>query len=119
MAEIIVRRLSFGTVYKFFAVGLACSIVPIFLLNAVGFEIINFNSSWNGEPLEGTKWLFIAPAAGLAVSAVLALIIGGLAWIGLLIYSVLHPFRLEYTPVAPSPATAVSTPTPTIVSRNR
>jgi hypothetical protein len=92
--EITIQRLSAGTVYKLAAIGLACSLLPLFtffgVLAALGAQTI----TWNGQHLTGLSGLAMSPVLGLMMTGVGTLLMGSACAFGLWLYSFVRPMSI-------------------------
>lgn len=96
MEQIEVKKVSAGTVYKIFIVGLTSGFIPLFLLfgimAAFGMETLN----WNGEAVTGIKAIFIAPLMAIFMSLIFTAIIGSICALGLWLFSQFKPLKIEF-----------------------
>ena len=94
--ELRIERLSFGTVYKIMALGLAASFIPFsFLMGTLAYFGAG-TVTWNGQALTGVSGLLASPFIGLFVSLSFTLVLGTMVSIGLWIVSKLRPIRISF-----------------------
>ena len=97
MQEVEVKKVSAGTVYKLFVIGLTAGFLPIFLIFGVmgtfGMEAL----TWNGQPVTGIKALLISPLMALFMSLIFTAILGSICALGLWIFSFIKPIKIEFT----------------------
>lgn len=90
-----VQRLSVGTVYKLWWVGLTLGMVPVGVLFGV-LSLFGFNTvTWNGQPLYGVSGLMAGPLIGVFVALIFTGILGSAAALGLWLYSKFRPLTLH------------------------
>lgn len=96
------RRLSAGSVYKLWLVGLGSSMIPLGILYGI-FALFGFNTiRWNGHVLHGFAGLAVGPLLGLLLTVLFTVILGSAAALGLWLYSKFRPISLlakEMTPL--------------------
>jgi hypothetical protein len=91
-----VKRISVGSVYKLFAVGLAFGMVPLGLFFGV-LAFFGANTvTWNGRHLTGIAGLFGGPLIGVFLSLLFTALVGSLCAFGLWLYSLLRPLQISY-----------------------
>lgn len=90
-----VQRLSAGTVYKLWFIGLVASLVPLGLLCGVlaafGFNVV----TWNGQPLHGVEGLVAAPLVCAFFALFMTAFLGTASFLGLWLYSRFRPLQLH------------------------
>jgi hypothetical protein len=93
-----IEKLSAGTVYKIFAIGLVAGLMPLFLIfgifGAFGFEAL----SWNGQPVTGLKAIFLGPLMAVFMALIFTAILGSVCAFGLWIYAFIKPIQIEFKP---------------------
>ena len=96
MQELVVARLSAGSIFKIVGIGLLCSLLPFTV--AMGCTAyFGFNTlSWNNEPATGTAAIFAAPFIGLFLVAIFTMFMGCAITLGLWLYSFVSPIELSY-----------------------
>jgi hypothetical protein len=76
------------------AIGLGCSMVPLFtilgVLAAFGAQTVN----WNGQPLTGLSGLAASPLIGLRLAGIGTVFLGSACALGLWLYSFIRPMRI-------------------------
>lgn len=96
MKQVEVKKVSAGTVYKLFAIGLTVGFLPLFLLfgvlGAFGMEAL----TWNEQPVTGIKAIFVGPLMALFMSLMFTAIIGSVCALGLWIFSFFKPLSIEF-----------------------
>jgi len=96
MQTLLVKRLRTGSFYKILAIGLACGGIPI----CIGFGLLAsvdlMTLNWNGQPVTGTKALFVGPLMGVFFALIGTAIFGSAAAFGLWLYSKFRPLEIEY-----------------------
>lgn len=92
--KIEVARLSAGTVYKLFAIGTFCSIIP--LCTVMGFfALFGLHTlAWNGQPVTGLSGLLAGPFIGAFIAAFFVALWGTACVVGLWIYSCFFSFNV-------------------------
>ncbi|MFC3912495.1 hypothetical protein ACFOSS_03305 [Pseudaeromonas sharmana] len=89
------RRLSVGTVYKLWFVGLGATLLPLGLLLGI-CALSGYNTvTWNGQPLHGVGALFAGPAIGLGMALLFTALLGSCAAFGLWLCSWFRPLSLK------------------------
>ena len=84
------RRLSVGTVYKLWFVGLGATLLPLGLLLGI-CALSGYNTvTWNGQPLHGVGALFAGPTIGLGMALLVHLPLIGLLVPGLAALTYIH-----------------------------
>lgn len=80
------RYLCAGSIYKFWLLGLLCSLVPISVLFGV-FGLFGFDTvTVNGLPVHGVLALLISPLFGVMVSAITTAVLGTISLVGFWLY---------------------------------
>ncbi len=88
------RRLSVGSVYKLWFIGLCASMVPLGILFGV-LALFGLNTvTWNQQPLHGIAGLAGGPLIGIFLALVLTAFLGSAAALGLWLYSKFQPLTL-------------------------
>jgi uncharacterized membrane protein YgaE (UPF0421/DUF939 family) len=89
-----VQRLSVGTVYKLWFIGLLVGMAPLGVLSGV-LALFGFNTvRWNGQSLHSVFGLIAGPFVGIFVALLFTAILGSVAAFGLWLYSKFHPLTL-------------------------
>jgi hypothetical protein len=82
-----IRRISTGSIYKLFAIGFLCSLLPLCMLMGLCSVFGAGTVSWNGSPVTGIAGLFASPFIGAFLCAIFVAVYGSLCALGLWIYS--------------------------------
>lgn len=97
MEQVEVKKVSAGTVYKLFAVGLTVGFLPLFflfgVLGALGMETL----TWNEQPVTGIKAIFVGPLMAVFMSLIFTALLGSICALGLWIFSFFKPLKIEFT----------------------
>ncbi len=94
------HRLSVGSVYKLWLIGLSVSMVSLGVLFGV-LAMFGFNTvTWNEQPLHGVAGLIGGPLLGVFVALLFTAIFGSAAALGLWLYSKFRPITLLVKNVA-------------------
>lgn len=97
------KKISAGSIYKIYLLGLLCSLVPIGILNgilgAMGITLIAVR--WNGEVVHGFSTLIISPCLFALLALVFTGVLGSLSWAGLWCYSQFRPLTIRISPIDP------------------
>jgi hypothetical protein len=94
------QRLSAGSVYKLWLIGLGVSLVPLGVLLGV-LAMFGFNTvTWNGQPIHGVKGLIGGPIIGALLTLLFTAILGSVAAAGLWLYSKFQAVSLRVKNVA-------------------
>ena len=87
-------RISTGTIYKLWFIGLFASMLPLStllgVLSAFGFNTV----IWNGQPLHGVSGLFGGPLIGIFISVLFTAVFGSAAAFGLWLFSKFKPITV-------------------------
>jgi len=96
MKKIKVSKLSTGSIYKLFAIGLSAGFLPLFLLlglfGAFGMETI----TWNNQPVTGLNAILISPLMVILMTVIFTVLIGSICALGLWLYSFIRPLIIKY-----------------------
>ena len=96
MEQVEIKKLSAGSVYKVFAIGLTCGFIPLFLLfgimGAFGIEAL----IWNEQPITGIKAIFIGQLMAVFMSLIFTALIGSICALGLWFFSFFKPLKIEF-----------------------
>ena len=88
------QRLSAGSVYKLWLIGLSVCMVPFGVVCGV-LALFGFNTvTWNGQALHGVAGLLGGPLLGVFVALVFTGFLGSAAALGLWLYSKFRPIKL-------------------------
>lgn len=97
MEQVEVKKISAGTMYKLFAIGLTVGFLPLFLLfgilGAFGTEVL----IWNDQPVTGIKAIFVGPFMAVFMSLIFTALIGSICAFGLWVFSFFKPLKIEFT----------------------
>lgn len=104
MQEVLIRRISVGTVFKLVAVGLMFSLLPFTILMGCTAAMGLNTLSWNSQPLHGWVAIVASPFIGLFLVAIFTMFLGTATAFGLWVYSWLGPFGISYKPAEQHPA---------------
>ena len=96
MQQLLVWRLSTGTVFKLVGLGLVCSMVPFAFLMGLLAMFGADTLTWNDQPKTGISALLISPFIGVFVAAIFSAIGGCAMSFGLWAYSMFRPVSLSY-----------------------
>ena len=88
-----VKKISAGTVYKLFAIGLTVGLLPLLIFMGV-FGIGSF--TWNGQQVSGIKAILFSPLMTVFMSFVFTLIIGSITVFGLWIFSLFKHINIKF-----------------------
>lgn len=87
IATLSIERLSVGSVYKLWLIGLAVVIIPMGSI-AGTLSLFGYNTvAWNGQYLHGVVGLFGGVFVGVFLSIVFTVVFGTMAQLGLWLYS--------------------------------
>jgi hypothetical protein len=96
MEQVEVKKLSAGTGYKIFSIGLTLGFLPLFLLfvimGAFGMEGL----VWNEQPVTAIKAIFIGPLMAIFMSLMFTAIIGSICALGLWIFTFIKPLNIVF-----------------------
>lgn len=99
MKEVLITRLSAGSVFKLVGVGLLCSLLPFTILMGCT-AYFGFNTlSWNNAPLKGVSGLIASPFIGMFMVAIFTMFLGSAVVFGLWVYSLIGPIEISYKEV--------------------
>jgi len=95
-----VQRLSTGTVYKLWFIGLSVSLVPLCILFGV-LALFGFNTvTWNGQHLHGVSGFIVSLFIGVFIALMGTAFFGSAAAFGLWLYSKFRSLTLSTKNVA-------------------
>jgi hypothetical protein len=101
---ITVKRIGVGSLYKLFAIGLGCGMLPLgLLLGVLAFFGAN-TVAWNGQQLRGAAGLVGGPLIGLFLTVLFTVLIGSICALGLWLFSLVRPLQITFQAVAPTDA---------------
>ena len=90
-----IQRLSTGTIYKLWLIGLTVSMTPLGLLLGI-FAMLGFKAvTWNGQPLYGVAGLIAGPLLGVLLAVLFTAFLGSASAIGLWVYSKVRPLDIQ------------------------
>jgi hypothetical protein len=90
------RRLSVGSVYKLWLIGLTATLIPLGMISGI-LGLFDFDTvKWNGQQIHGITALFVGPLAGAFVSLLFTAILGSISALGLWLYSKFRRLTLEF-----------------------
>lgn len=90
-----IQRLSTGTIYKLWLIGLTVSMTPLGLLLGI-FAMLGFKTvTWNGQPLYGVAGLIAGPLLGVLLAVLFTAFLGYASAIGLWVYSKVRPLDIQ------------------------
>lgn len=97
---IALKKISAGSIYKIYLLGLLCSLVPIGILNGIlgAIGITLFAVRWNGEVVQGFSTLIISPCLFALMALMFTGVLGSLSWAGLWFYSQFRPLIVRISP---------------------
>lgn len=98
MQEVMIRRISVGTVFKLVGVGLLFSLLPFTILMGCTAALGLNTLSWNNEPLHGWVALVASPFIGVFLVVLFTMFLGTTTAFGLWVYSWLGPFGISFKP---------------------
>ena len=96
MNSIEIHRLSVGTVYRIFLIGLMWGAVPIYTLLGILAFLGLVPLNWNGAPIEGFGAVLAGPFMGLFFALLMTAIAGSVAALGLWLHSFYTDLRLYF-----------------------
>ena len=102
MQDVLIRRISAGTVFKLVGVGLLFSLLPFTILMGCTASLGLNSLTWNGQPLTGITALVASPFIGLFLVAIFTMFLGTAMAFGLWVYSLLGPFGISYKAAGPA-----------------
>jgi hypothetical protein len=76
MQEVLIRRISVGTVFKLVGVGLMFSLLPFTILMGCGAALGLNTLNWNNQPLTGWVALVASPFIVLFLVAMFTMFLG-------------------------------------------
>lgn len=89
------QRLSFGSVYKLWLIGLTTFMIPLGVLFGV-LALFGFNTvTWNKQSLHGIAGLIGGPLIGIFIALLFTALLGSAAALGLWVYSIFRPITLR------------------------
>ncbi len=87
-------RLSTGTIYKLWFIGLSTSLLPLGIFFGV-LSLFGFNTvTWNGQPLHGIQGLICGPLISAFVAVLFTALLGSAAAFGLWLFSKFKPISI-------------------------
>jgi len=92
--KIEVMRLSVGTVYKLFAIGTFCFVIPLCTLLGFFAMFGAHTLAWNGQPVTGPSGIVAGPFIGAFIGAMFVALWGTGCVVGLWIYSCFFSFTI-------------------------
>lgn len=95
LTTITIQRLSVGSVYQLWLIGLSALMMPLGVLCGV-LAMFGLNTvHWNGKPLHGFVGLIAAPLMCLALTILITIFLGSICVVGLWMYSKFRPITLR------------------------
>ncbi|SMB88398.1 hypothetical protein SAMN05660772_01197 [Pasteurella testudinis DSM 23072] len=96
MANISVKKLTTGTIYKLVFIGLLVAFLPLSLvLGFLGYFDLLY-VTWNQQPVNGIAAFYLAPVILLFVALIWGLFVGSVISLGLWIYSKFRPITISF-----------------------
>jgi hypothetical protein len=87
-------RLSTGTIYKLWMIGLTTSFVPLGAVFGV-FSLFGYDTvTWNGQPVHGFAGLLAGPFVGAFVALMFTALLGSASALGLWVFSKFKPISI-------------------------
>ncbi|MPV86258.1 hypothetical protein [Ostreibacterium oceani] len=96
MEQIEVKKVSAGTVFKLFVIGLTVGFLPVFLLFGVLGMLGLGTLTWNDQPVTGIKAIFVAPFIAVLMSLIFTALLGSICALGLWVFSFFRPLKIEF-----------------------
>ncbi|TNH03306.1 hypothetical protein FHQ26_03535 [Testudinibacter sp. TR-2022] len=100
MSNIMVKKLTTGTIYKLVFIGLLVGFLPLSLV----FGIVGYfdlaDVMWNQQPVNGIAVFYIVPVILFLVALTWTLLAGSVMALGLWIYSKFKPITLHFSETA-------------------
>jgi hypothetical protein len=93
--EIIVQRVSTGTLFKLAGLGLTLTLIPFSILMGCLALFGASTVTWNEQPLTGVAGLLASPFIGAFVTGVFTIFLGACMALGLWLYSSFRPLTLR------------------------
>lgn len=97
------QRLSAGSIYKLWFIGLATTLVPLGLVFGVLAWLGSGTVTWYGQNLQGVPGLLAAPLMGLFMAAAMTLVQGSAVALGLWLFSLFKRITLRAKDMAAAP----------------
>lgn len=92
--KISTTRISTGSIYKLWFIGLSASLLPFGILLGV-LALFGFNTvTWNGQPVHGLSGLVSGPLIGGLVAVLFTAFLGSAAALGLWLFSKFKPISI-------------------------
>lgn len=92
--EIVVQRLSAGSVFKLVAVGTSVTFISFSIIMGF-FALFGANTiTWNNENIHGITGLLASPFIGIFLSLIFTLLLGSSIAFGLWVFSKFRPITL-------------------------
>ena len=92
--EIIVQRLSMGSLFKLLIIGSSLTFSPICIMFGIMAFFGRPTIAWNNEYVYGLSGLLVSPVIGVMLVAMVSCVIGFTTGIGLWLYSQFKPISL-------------------------
>ncbi len=92
--KISTTRISTGTIYKLWFIGLSASMLPFGTLFGI-LAMFGYNTvTWNGQPVHGLAGLIGGPLIGALVAVLFTAFLGSAAALGLWLFSKFMPISI-------------------------
>jgi hypothetical protein len=92
--KISIARISTGTIYKLWFIGLSASLLPFGMISGV-LAMFGYNTvKWNGQPVYGLTGLIGGPLIGVLVAVFFTVFLGSAAALGLWLFSKYKPISI-------------------------
>ncbi len=92
--KISTTRISTGTIYKLWFIGLSASLLPFGIIFGV-LAMFGYNTvTWNGQPVHGLAGLIGGPIIGALVAVLFTALLGSAAAFGLWLFSKFKPISI-------------------------
>jgi len=95
MQTILIRKMSFVSLFKLFLIGFAVFLVPLMTIGALSAYFGFGTWEFNGEQLHGTSILLNAVLCVLIMPVVFSAFFGGITYIGQFIYGKFRPISIK------------------------
>lgn len=99
MKTIEVKKLRTASVYAIVVKGMLCGLIPLFCLFGILASFGLLDLQWNAEVVTGAKALVVGPIMGVFFALFGSAVFGTAMALGLWIYSLFRPLRIEYVEI--------------------